>query len=89
MKYILRIYPRFWKNPKNFIFSFSFPLSFNGKNLWPIFIFVFSPKFPECFVFFKNKTLFFPPNKMRFSVQVQDEPKMFSILFPRQKKPQG
>ena len=30
MKYILRILSQILENPKNFIFSFSFPLSFNG-----------------------------------------------------------
>ena len=54
MKYILRILSQILENPKNFIFSFSFPLSFNGKNLWPNFHFRFFPKVSRVFRFFQK-----------------------------------
>ena len=70
--------------------SFFIPLKLRGKN----FITQFSFSFPNRFLkneslFPKNKTLFFPPNKMRFSIQVQDEPKMFFHSFPAAEKATG
>ena len=72
MKYISRISSQILENPKNFMDFIFFPLSFNGKNLWPNFHFRFCPRMEKIFfsqknilsiVFSKNKTLFLDPKQ--------------------------
>ena len=96
--YFLEKKKKFWKNlgreresiqilenPKNFMISFFHPLSLDRKKSSTKFSFSFSP---ECFVF-SQKNHFFSPNKMRFSIQVQDEPKMFFHVLPAAEKATG
>ena len=92
LKLLLKIFlrernsSRFWKKFHDFIFH---PLRLRGKKSSPNFHFSFSIRFFKMNLFFKKQNTFFSPNKMRFSVEVQDEPKMFFHVIPAAEKATG
>ena len=91
--FVLNFSPPDFGKPQKFHDFILFSAGFTGENLRPDFHFRFFPRvvsFSQSVLFFsKNKTLFFPQTKMRFSIEVQDEPKMFFHSFPAAEKATG